>query len=113
MSNLPAIAEPLHVVTFTGGTVEFIKSKDASALMQKLNTDRVIQFGDKFYASRLFETCEPFKSKDGLDALIATCPREHRARLTAEVSKYREASGKTMPLHTAQCHLAAWAKESA
>jgi len=113
MTNLPAVHEPLHVVNFAGGGIEFIKSKDASALMQKLNTDRVIQFGDKFYASRLFETCEPFASKDGLESLIATCPREYRSRLTAEVSKYREATGKTMQLHTAQCHLAAWAKESA
>jgi len=111
MTNLPAISEPLHVVNFSGGGIEFIKSKDVPVFMQKLNTDRAIQFGEKIYAARLFETCEPFKSKDGLEALIATCPKEHRARLTAEVSKYREATGKTMPLHSAQCHLAAWQSE--
>lgn len=113
MNNIPTAYEPLHVVRFAGGVTEFIKSKDSAALMQKLNTDRVIAFGDKFYAARLFETCEPFTSKDGLEVLIATCPKEYRARLVAEVSKYREATGKTMSLHTAQCHLAAWAKETA
>lgn len=113
MNNLPTAYEPLHVVRFAGGVTEFIKSKDAKDLMLKLNTDRVIAFGDKFYAARLFETCEPFASKDGLEVLIATCPKEHRARLVAKVSEYKESTGKTMPLQTAQCHLAAWSKESA
>ena len=111
MTNLPAISEPLHVVNFSGGAVEFIKSKDVLDFKQKLNTDRAIQFGDKIYASRLFETCEPFKSKDGLDAIIASCPQETRRRLVAEIAKYKDATGKVMPTHTAQCHLAAWSKQ--
>lgn len=112
MNNLPAIAEPLHVVNFSGGIVEFVKSKDVPDLMKKLNADRVIAFGEKIYASRLFETCESFKSKDGLDVVLATCPRDLRPRLTAEVAKYKAATGKPMPVHTAQCHLESWAKES-
>ena len=111
MTNLPAIAEPLHVVNFTGGGIEFIKTKDVPEFKQKLNTDRAVQFGDKIYASRLFETCEPFISKDGLECIVASCPKHHRARLTAEIAKYREATGKPMPVHTAQCHLAAWEKD--
>ena len=110
MTNLPAIHKPLHVVQFSNGAIEYIASEKVDEFKKELNENRAVQIGDKIYASRLFETCEPFSSKDGLEIIVATCPRELRKRLTVEIAKYKEATGKQMPANTAQCHLEEWKK---
>ena len=92
--------------------MEYFPSEKIEKFLSDLNEKRAVFIGDKIYASRLFETCEPFTSKDGLEIIVATCPKELRNRLTVAITKYREASGNQMSAHTAQCHLAAWAKES-
>lgn len=107
-----AVHKPVHILRFQGGSVEFLPSELMPKILKDLNEARVIDISGKIYACRLFETAEVYDPKDGLAAIIASCPAGHRRRLNAEVAKYKEATGKDMPSHTAQCHLAAWEKES-
>jgi hypothetical protein len=106
------IHKPVHIIRFSGGAVEFIPSETLPKILKTLNEERVIDFSGKIYACRLFETAEQYNPVDGIAAIIATCPAQYRRRLNAEIGKYKEATGKDMPAHTTQCHLAAWEKEN-
>lgn len=91
---LPTKYEPMHVVTFSNGAVEYVKSAKLEEFLAELNDKRAIMLGKKIYASRLFESCEPVSSKDPLDLYVIGLEREYREKLLDFINKRKQELGK-------------------
>lgn len=91
---LPTKYEPMHVVTFSNGAVEYVKSSNVEAFLAEINDKRAIMLGKKIYASRLFESCEPVASKDPLELYIIGLERKYRERLLDFINKRKQELGK-------------------
>lgn len=109
---LPAKYEPMHVIRFSDGSTEFIKSSNVEAFKRQILADRFVTLNDVTYAVRLIDKVEPYVSDSGIDQYLVSLPQKTRVRLLDKMKEWKGNLGKEMPLQSAQALVEQWAREA-